>query len=149
MTALVSFYDGMQLSQACEVLDAAGIPPAVQEIAGDATTGTPSRFEVWVDAGAVEHGKAALRGSLGLFPADESVEAADAEFPDDGMDGIVGQFATRAEAEQAQLILVDAGFEAHVDGEASGDETAAFLLKVLPAEYSRAILLLAARLGAE
>jgi hypothetical protein len=150
MTALVSFFDGMQLSQACEALEGAGISPAVQEIEGDATTGTPSRFEIWVDAADVERGKAALRVRLGLFPLAEANEAPDAELLAEATDGIVGQFGTRAEAEEAQLTLVNAGFAAEVvKAEASSwADEATFLLKVQPLDYAGAFALLAGQLDA-
>jgi hypothetical protein len=150
LTALVSFYDGMQLSQACEALDAAGISPAVQEIEGDATTGTPSRFEIWVNAEDVERGKAALRVRLGLFPLAEANEAPDAELLAEATDGIVGQFDTRVEAEEAQLTLVNAGFAAEVvkADESSWDDDATFMLKVPPTDYARAFTVLAERLNA-
>jgi hypothetical protein len=150
MTALVSFFDGMQLSQACEALEDAGVSPAVQEIEGDATTGTPSRFEIWVDQDEVERGKAALRVRLGLFPLAEVDEAPDAELLAEATDGIVGQFDTRAEAEEAQLTLVNAGFPAEVlkADESSQDDDATFLLKVPPHDYARAFTVLAEKLSA-
>ena len=148
MTALVSFYDGMQLSQACESLEAAGIAPAVQEIVGDATTGTPSRFEIWVEAKDVERGKSALRFSLGLFPLAESI-AAEGELAGVEFDGeserVVGEFETAAEADQVKAMLIAAEIPA---------ETAAGLIDegmtavvVEPGDYERALELVAARLG--
>jgi len=148
LTALVSFHDGMQLSQACEALDAAGIAPAVQEISGDATTGTPSRFEIWVDAQDVDRGKAALRARLGLFPIAEANEAPDAELLAEATDGIVGQFNTRVEAEEAQSVLLNAGFDARVEGaeEESWDDDAILMLRVPPADYAEAFAALAEHL---
>jgi hypothetical protein len=148
LTALVSFHDGTQLSQACEALDAAGIAPAVQEISGDATTGTPSRFEIWVDAQDVERGKAALRARLGLFPIAEANEAPDAELLAEATDGIVGQFNTRVEAEEAQSVLLNAGFDARVEGadEESWNDDAVLMLRVPPADYAQAFAALAEHL---
>jgi hypothetical protein len=149
MTSLVSFYDGMQLSQACEALQSAGIEPAVREIEGDATTGTPSRFEIWVTSSETEQGKAALRSALDLFPLAEGDEATDTENLAEASDGIVAQYETRAEAEQAQLSLVNAGFAATVEGDPSGEDDALFFLKVPPAEYPQAFAVLAEQLQAE
>jgi hypothetical protein len=151
MTSLVSFHDGMQLSQACEALDESGISPAVHEIEGDATTGTPSRFEIWVDVKDVERGKAALRARLGLFPEAEGDELLDAESLAEVSDGVVGWYETRVEAEQAQLVLLGAGFAAKVaDDEewvAAGEPR--FSVVVPTNEYGRAFDTLADHLQAE
>jgi hypothetical protein len=148
LTALVSFYDGMQLSQACEALDAAGISPAVQEIEGDATTGTPSRFEIWVDAQEVERAKAALRARLGLFPLAEPVET-EGEFAGEELDGeeerVVGDFETPAEAGEVKAMLIAAGIPAETaDSEMDEGMTA---VVVEPPDYERALELVAERLG--
>jgi hypothetical protein len=148
MTALVSFFDGMQLSQACEALEDAGISPAVQEIEGDATTGTPSRFEIWVDAADVERGKAALRVRLGLFPLGESIKP-EGEFAGAELDGeedrVVGDFETAAEAGEVKALLIAAGIPA----ETAASEMDAGMTAVLvePADYERALQLVAERLG--
>jgi hypothetical protein len=149
LTSLVSFYDGMQLSQACETLGAAGISPAVHEIEGDATVGTASRFEIWVDAKDVERGKAALRERLGLFPEAEGDEAFDAESLAEVSDGVVGWYETRGEAEQAQAVLGNAGFAAEVvEGEELEGEPR-FSVAVPPEEYARAFDTLAEHLQGE
>jgi hypothetical protein len=148
MTALVSFFDGMQLSQACEALEAAGISPAVQEIEGDATTGTPSRFEIWVDAQDVEKGKAALRARLGLFPLAESVEP-EGEFAGEELDGeaerVVGEFETADEAGEVKAMLIAAGIPAETA--ASEMDEGMTAVTVEPADYERALGLVAERLG--
>lgn len=148
MTSLVSFYDGMQLSQACEALDAAGISPAVHEIEGDATTGTPSRFEIWIDANDVERAKAALRVRLGLFPAAESIEA-EGEFAGEELDGeaerIVGEFETQAEAEEVKAMLIAAGIPTETARSEMDESLTAVLVE--PADYERALALVAERLG--
>ena len=148
LTALVSFFDGLQLSQACEALEAAGIPPAVQEIAGDATTGTPSRFEIWVDEKDVERGKTALRLRLGLFPVAEVASAED-KFAGGELDGeeerVVGEFETPAEANEVKAMLVAAGVPAETSV-SEMDETLTAVM-VEPEDYERALELVAKKLG--
>jgi hypothetical protein len=148
MTALVSFFDGMQLSQACEALEGAGISPAVQEIEGDATTGTPSRFEIWVDAADVERGKAALRVRLGLFPLAESLEL-EGEFAGAELDGeeerVVGDFETAAEAGEVKALLIAAGIPAETAPSEMDPGMTAILVE--PGDYERALELVAERLG--
>ena len=148
LTSLVSFYDGMQLSQACEALDAAGISPAVHEIEGDATTGTPSRFEVWVDEEDVERGKAALRVRLGLFPLLDSVEP-EGEFAGEELEGeeerVIGEFETPAEAGELKSMLIAAGIPAETA--ASQMEEGMTAVVVEPEDYERALELVAERLG--
>jgi hypothetical protein len=148
MTALVSFYDGTQLSQACAALEETGISPAVQEIEGDATTGTPSRFEIWVDVKDVERGKAALRVRLGLFPLAESVEP-EGEFAGQELDGeeerVVGDFETPAEAAEVKAMLIAAGIPAET-GDSHMDEGMTAVV-VEPSDYERALELVAERLG--
>jgi hypothetical protein len=148
LTALVSFYDGMQLSQACEALDAAGISPAVQEIEGDATTGTPSRFEIWVDAQDVERGKAALRLRLGLFPLADSIKP-EGEFAGEELDGeeerVVGDFETPAEAGEVKAMLIAAGIPAQTADSQMDEGMTAVVVE--PTDYERALELVAERLG--
>ena len=148
MTALLSFFDGMQLSQACEALESAGISPAVQEIEGDATTGTPSRFEIWVDTKDVERGKAALRVRLGLFPLADAVEM-NGDLAGVELDGeeerVVGEFETAAEAGEVKAMLVAAGIPAETS--ASEMEEGMTSVVVEPADYERALELVAERLG--
>ena len=148
LTSLVSFYDGMQLSQACEALDAAGISPAVHEIEGDATTGTPSRFEVWVDEEDVERGKAALRVRLGLFPLLDSVEP-EGEFAGEELEGeeerVIGEFETPAEAGELKSMLIAAGIPAETA--VSQMEEGMTAVVVEPEDYERALELVAERLG--
>ncbi len=148
MTSLVSFYDGMQLSQACEALDAAGVSPAVHEIEGDATTGTPSRFEIWVDEKDVERGKAALRVRLGLFPVAESdeVEGALPEGEiDEEQERVVGEFETAEEAGEVKAMLVEAGIPA--ESSASEMDEGMTSVMVEPQDYERALELVAEKLG--
>ncbi len=133
MTALVTLYDGLELSRACQALAAAGIAPAIEELAGDAVTGSATRYEVWVNAAAVEQGRQVLRAQMGLFPEGE-VEGGDLA---EG-DGMVGQFDSENEAGEMLKVLADAGIPARLQ-----QESGTWLLSVEPFHHERALDLLA------
>ena len=136
MTALVTFYDGLELSRACQALAAEGIAPAIEELAGDAVTGSATRYEVWVSVAAVEQGRQVLRAQMGLFPEAE-VEGEDSA---EG-DGTVGQFESESEAGEMLKALADAGIPAKLQQEAG-----TWLLSVEPVHQDRALELLAGQL---
>ena len=142
MSALVSISDGHELTRACEALEAAGIGFAIEEIAGDASMGTPTRYEIWVDAGQQGLGRAVLQEKLGLFPPAEMMGEGVA-LPVDG-DLVVGEFETAAEAQRVRAMLVEEGFAAKVDGE---DADAGVSVVVPAREQESALEVLAARLG--
>ncbi len=142
MSALVSISDGHELTRACEALEAARVSFALEEIAGDASVGTPTRYEIWVEPGQQGLGRAVLQEKLGLFPPAESfVEGG--LLPTEG-DLVVGEFETAAEAQQVRAMLVAEGFQAKVEG----DEAGTGVTVLVPArEQERALEVLAARLG--
>ncbi len=142
MSALVSLSDGHELTRACEALEAASVGFAIEEIAGDASMGTPSRYEIWVNAGQGGVGRAVLQEKLGLFPPAESF-AEGGLAPTEG-DLVVGEFETAAEAQRVRTMLVEAGFQAKVEGEHAGSGVSV----LVPArEQETALEVLAARLG--
>ncbi len=142
MSALVSLSDGHELTRACEELEAARVGFAIEEIAGDASMGTPSRYEIWVEAGQQGLGRAVLQEKLGLFPPAE-VMGDGVALPADG-DLVVGEFETAGEAQRVRAMLVEEGFAAKVEGESEGSGVSV----VVPArEQENALQVLAARLG--
>jgi hypothetical protein len=147
MVRLVSFYDGLQLSSACTALAEAGIEPAIEESAGDATVGTPTSFHVWVDKADVEPAQAALRGAMGLFPLAEASEGGE----DEAGDGLVGSFETAEEATEVKNLLVEAGFAASVEPGTEPDEDGLHWtnVKVPPRESGPAIEFLERRMSLE
>ena len=138
---LISFYDGMELSKACGFLEEAALEPVIEPIAGDALSGVPPRFEVWLQTGDIETAKTLLRAKMGLFPA--------AEVDGDGFDeepatGLVGVFETRDEAEEVMELLVDDGFEATVTHE---EDEGMWHVMVPPKDQEKAIAVVAGELG--
>lgn len=136
MARLLAFYDGVELSRACTLLDEAGMDFAIEEIAGDGMSGVPQHFEVWVNTDQQEAARSVLREKMGLFPVAE-VDAGTVE-----NDGVVGVFDTRGEAEEIRGMLVQAGFGARVE-EGEGGVT----VVVRPEEQERALGVVAERLG--
>jgi hypothetical protein len=146
LTTLISFYDGMYLAQACEILEAEGIEPVIEPIAGDAMSGVPPRFEVWLNQDQIERAQALLRLKMGLFPVAE-VEGGGGVDPE-VMDGVVGTFETASEAEEARAMLANAGIEGAVSRLVDDESDAVtWELAVDPAEQERAIAVVAAGMG--
>ena len=142
MTALTAFFDGLELSRACEVLEEANIEPAIEEISGDETTGTAPRFEVWVSSADLERSRSVLRTRMGLFPVAENDDGPEDELEMSGGDGVVGQFESRAEADEVRAVLEQSGVAATVEEVEDG-----WLVKTAQADQERALGLVAARLG--
>lgn len=148
MVQLVSFYDGLELSRACEALEDADISPAIEEKQGDQAQGTPTWFQVWVNEADVVASKQILRERMGLFPLAEQI---DAESEGVLMDGEVGLFETVAEAEQVKDMLLQGGFAAAVETDAEADEDGNIwsTVKVAPGERLRAVSYLEETLAVE
>jgi hypothetical protein len=141
MSRLISFYDGLELSKACGFLEDAEIEPVIEPIAGDALSGVPPRFEVWLETGNLEVAKALLRAKMGLFPL--------AEVDGDGFDGepatgLVGVFETREEAYEVKALLVEDGFEASVTED---EDEGMWHVMVPPTDQEKAIAVVAGELG--
>ena len=138
MAALITFFDGLELSRACEALDAAGIAPAIEQLGGDEAVGTTPRHEVWVEVGELDRARAVLRAAMGLFPPPEGENFAD----EGGGDGVVGTFETQAEAQQVKALLENERMPATVTSE---DED--WVVRVAPGDQESALSVVAARLG--
>ena len=141
MTSLISFYDGIELSKACGILEDAGLEPSIEAVDGDAQTGVPPRYEVWLDAGDIEAGKSLLRAKMGLFPLAE-VDADGAE--DYEPQGIVGVFDTEAEAAEVRDLLVAQGMGARTEYSADNEN---YQVRVQPEEQERAVAIVAQGMG--
>ena len=147
LTTLISFYDGMQLAKACEILEADNIQPVIEPIAGDALSGVPPRFEVWLDKGQIERAQALLRLKMGLFPGAE-IDGDDEGAEADEGDGVVAMFETASEAEEARAMLANGGIEGTVKRSVDEDSDAVtWQLSVEPSEQERAIEIVATGMG--
>lgn len=141
MARLLSFYDGMELTRACEVLEGGNVEFAIEEVAGDALSGLAPHFEIWVGETEQEMARGLLRREMGLFPLAEVDGSGQME--EAPADGVVAMFETRAEADAVQKGLAADGFAASVEG----DEDAGYAVAVTPAEQARALAAVAARMG--
>ncbi len=141
MSRLISFYDGIELSKACRFLEDGEIEPVIEAIAGDALSGVPPRFEVWLETGDVEAAKTLLRAKMGLFPL---AEVDDEEFTDQPVTGLVGVFESEDEAEEVRTLLVEDGIEASVTHD---EDEGMWHVMVAPELQEKAIAVVAGELG--
>lgn len=142
---LVSLFDGHELSRACEALEAGGVPPEIRQREGNALTGSPSWYEIWVATADLEQAQGILREKMGYFPLAE-MDGPDIEGDDDGTMVPVGSMETRGEADEAVKLLERDGFVARVAAGADGQN---FNIEVKLAERERALHALAGDLGLE
>ena len=149
LSTLISFYDVIELAKACAILEDDGMEPVIEPIAGDAMSGVPPRFEVWLDSRVIEHAKTLLRAGMGLFPlAEVAAGGNDTPLPGDtSVDSrmVVGQFETRVEAEEVRAMLAGEGFRVVI--ETDSDDPALSLVTVPAAEQELALDALARRMG--
>jgi hypothetical protein len=141
LSTLISFYDGIELSKACAILEDAGMEPVIEPIDGDAMSGVPPRFEIWLDKDEIEPAKNLLRLKMGLFP---SAEVAADEYVEAEATGLVGVFETVEETDEVRAILTDAGFIATVVPDA---DNGTWEVSVAPEEQERALAVVAAEMG--
>jgi len=148
MVGLISFFDGIELSRACAVLEDADIEPAIEEVAGDPTIGTAARFEVWVSAADVVPAKLVLRRRMGLFPLAE-VDENDRGDDEAGAESerVVAEFDSSAEAAEVRDLLISSGFAARIIQDPADPQ--ASVVVVAAEEHEGALALLEARLELE
>jgi hypothetical protein len=141
MTSLISFYDGIELGKACAILEDEQMEPVIEPIAGDAQTGVPPRFEVWLHTAEIDRAKALLRRKMGLFPL---AEMDGEDFSDEVATGLVAVFETHVEAERVRVLLVEQGIPAEVEQDT---ELSQWEVTVAPEQQERAVELVAGGLG--
>ena len=139
MSSLISFYDGIELSKACGILEEAGMEPSIEAVDGDAQTGVPPRYEVWLETEDVEEAKSLLRDKMGLFPLAEVDGEADV-----ATTGLVGVFQSTADVDQVRELLTEAGIVVTVTPDA---ETGEYEVSVPPEEQARALDVVANGMG--
>jgi hypothetical protein len=144
MVDLVSFFDGHELSKACEALEAAGIDLALEPEDRDSLEGAPPSFKVWVDEGERAHAESVLRQKMGLFPLGEL----DGEPTDSAGMVTLGEFDTEAEAERVAAMLGEQGLACRLDKQMSdGDDLPSHTVEVRAEDRDRALAIAAAALG--
>ena len=141
LSRLISFYDGIELSKACAFLEDGEIEPVIEPIAGDALSGVPPRFEIWLETNDIEPAKTLLRAKMGLFPA---AEVGDEDFVEQPATGLVGVFESVDEAEEVKDLLVDDGITATVSED---EDEGMWRVTVAPEEQEKAIAVVAGELG--
>ena len=141
LSALISFYDGIELSKACAILEDAEIEPVIEPIDGDAQSGVPPRFEVWLDTRDLEHAKTLLRMKMGLFPLAETDDYGSGDFEPRG---VVGVFDSKPEAEDVHTVLVQAGISSRVEANV---ENETYEVLVEPEDQERAVAVVASGMG--
>ena len=105
LTALITFYNGMDLGLACDHLGAAGIELAVRPIPG--TDVSPEAFQIRLAPVDRPHAEQILRSEMGLFPKQEVTE--EDTMADGGEMVILGEFPTEEEATHATDALGEEG----------------------------------------
>lgn len=145
MVELVTFFDGHELTRGCEALESAGIIPEIRPRAGNAMTGSPSWFEVWVAEAEVSGAQDLLREKLGLFPVGEVENDSLEDDEEDGTMSSVAVMETQGEAEDAVRRLRDKGLTARTIPVQDGEEGVG--IEVKSSEQERALDILAAGLG--
>ena len=133
---LVSFYDGHELTRACDALEDSDTDFAIEEKSGDALSGAPSSFEIWVRAGDVDLSQRVLREKLGLFPPPEIEGGATVDA--DGL-LIVGTFESAAEANDAYHVLRDRGLTPTLTEPNAEDEESWWTIEVPAGEHDRSL----------
>ena len=117
-------------------------------------SGTPPRFDVWIEAGRLERAESLLREKMGLFPlAEETSSTSVAEErsagyeagDDDGM-RTVAEFESEAEAAQVSYVLQAQGIEARL-GERDVAEDAMYCVQVRAEDQDRALAVVSSALG--
>ncbi len=127
---LISFYDGLELSKACDALDDSDTEFAIEEKNGDALSGAPNAFEIWVRAGDVDLSQRILREKLGLFPPSEFEDTGDT--PEGSSLVTLGTFESSEESSEVYHLLRDSGMTPTLT-EPAGDEEQPFWTIEVPA----------------
>ena len=107
MVRLVTFFDGTDLTRACEALEAEDVDFALEPMERDEQAGAPTSFAIWVEEPDRAEGEDVLRRRMGLFPASEIEGAPDVLYDDAPM--TLGEFETKEQAERVKELLAAAG----------------------------------------
>ena len=105
LTALITFYNGLDLGLACDHLGDAGMELAVRPIPG--TEVSAEAFQIRVSPADQPRAEEILRAKMGLFPRQEVSE--EETMSDSGEMVILGEFPTEEEATKATTALETEG----------------------------------------
>jgi hypothetical protein len=137
---LISLSDGLELGRACEFLDNSDVEFAIREVGHDAQSGAPSSFEIWVEASGLDLAQRVLREKMGFFPPPEVDETQDPQDLHSSEDSAtLGNFSTRAEADEVAQLLTNAGVPHQVAGPETIDEEEWYTIHVAPADLDRGL----------
>jgi hypothetical protein len=154
---LIALFDGHELTQACETLEAAGITPEIEPVAGDAMSGAPPRYDIWIPADQLERAESLLRETMGLFPLAEveertgtdhvhSLESDGSSELSDDESITVAELESEAEAANVLHLLEQRGIAARLDERRRAEESV-YAVQVDAAEQERALSVVASALG--
>ena len=111
MQLLITFFDGHELTRACEILEADDIDLVLEPADRDALSGAPPSFGIRVATADYQPAIALLREKMGLFPRQEvaSLTTVDTLAEGEEAPALLGSFETVAEAEKVRTMLENAG----------------------------------------
>ncbi len=142
---LVSFYDGHELTKACDALEDSDTDFAIEEKSGDALVGAPSAFELWVQEGDVDLAQRVLREKLGLFPHPEIEDAAADALEGPGLMAL-GTFESGAEANEVYQLLREHALTPTLTEPSAEDEESWWTVEVPHEELERGLAIVAVSL---
>ncbi len=142
---LVSILDGLELGGACKFLDNSDVDFAIREVGHDAMSGAPSTFEIWVETGGLDLAQRVLREKMGFFPPPEVEDSTGSQ--SDETDAVLGNFGTRAEADNVAVLLTNAGVPHKVAGPETIDEEEWYSVHVASTDLDRGLEIAAIGLG--
>ena len=146
MVRLITFFDGIELTRACEALEAEDFDFALEPMERDDMSGAPTSFGMWVEEPDRTAAEDVLRRKMGLFPLPE-VEGEDGVAYDDSP-MTLGEFESREEAERVRQMLAGAGIESVLDSGDDADGKTEHSVEVKGTDLERGLRVVEAGLGA-
>ncbi len=149
LVSLITFFNGTDLALACDHLGDAGIELAVQP--SSPSDIAPASYQIRVAASTQAEAEQVLRGTMGLFPLQETAGAytEGTGYIDDGDMVILGEFQTLTETNQTATLLSNAGIDYRLtppddDGE---QDDPGYSIEVHAADLDRGLEVVAKGLG--
>lgn len=142
MENLASFFDGHELTKACEALEAAGIDLALEPEDRDQLEGAPPSFAIWVDENEYSRAQGVLRQKLGMFPLAEMEDPAASGRRGETDMVTLGDFDTQDEAERVATMLGEQGIFCRL-GQQTDDDPPLYPVEVRAGDKDHALTLAA------